>query len=439
MHKRLLLAGIAICAVLLGVFASQPKQEQAVEQEVTAHFWIGSDEVESETVLKGVCPQAQVSVPEGLCFVGWLDGSGNTVEPSLEPLQEDANFYAQVYPILSAHTPYLFADADGLIHPDEPLSADDLSQALYALAAEGAGSYFPDLSGLPRELGSEELVSSLAFFFPAEQVQAAFPDAAGQVSRREFARGMNVLLGRGDFETVAAEVVLPPDLGSDPTLWGDLLEASVAHTILEDGKTLLSMALETLQDERGFLTIDGWLYCLNADGTLAQDADVGVLHFGADCRYTSGDTELDTLVAQILDGIIQENPELTGLDLLRKAFEYSRDSFTYLRKQPFAFGATGWETECAKEMFQTGLGNCYNYAASFWALARGLGYEAVAISGTMTKTDQPHGWVEIPWEGEMWICDPEEEMVYRTQRDIFDRDMFFVSYSRGTYWNYKRA
>jgi hypothetical protein len=30
------------------------------------------------------------------------------------------------------------------------------------------------------------------------------------------------------------------------------------------------------------------------------------------------------------------------------------------------------------------------------------------------------------------------EMVYRFERDIFDKDMFMVDYERGKYWNYKR-
>ncbi len=427
-----------ICVLLLFLLALRPQEAQGPKQKATVHFWIGSQKVQSETVWKGDYPQEPVDVPEGLTFAGWKNADGNVVDPYEEPVQGETNYYAQVYPILSKHVPYLFADADGALRPEEPLSGADLTKALNALAAEGTGRYFPDLSKLSEKLGSEELTGSLAFFFPAEQVRAAFPNASEEVSRLDFARGMNILLGRSASEKVAGEVVLPPDLGGDPMLWGDFLEAALAHTHGEDGKTMLHMALETLCDERGFLTVDGWLYCLGADGALVHDADVGALHFGPDCLYTSGDTELDALVAQILDGIIQDNPELTGLDLLRKAFEYSRDSFMYLRKPPMEFGATGWEVERAKQMFQTGRGNCYNYAASFWALARGLGYDAVAISGTMTKTEQPHSWVEIPWEGEMRICDPETEMAYRVNRNIFDKDMFFLTYSTGRFWNYKR-
>ena len=89
-------------------------------------------------------------------------------------------------------------------------------------------------------------------------------------------------------------------------------------------------------------------------------------------------------------------------------------------------------------MYQEKKGNCYNFAASFWALARGLGYDATAISGTMTSTDQPHGWVEIPFDGENYIFDVEMEYVYVHERDVHDKDMFMVSLEDGEWWNYKR-
>ena len=123
---------------------------------------------------------------------------------------------------------------------------------------------------------------------------------------------------------------------------------------------------------------------------------------------------------------------------MRRAFWYCRDSFTYLRRYGYNFGETGWEIDDAKMMFLEKRGNCYNFAASFWALARGLGYDATAISGTMTATDQPHGWVEIPFDGEDYIFDVEMEYVYVHERDVYDKDMFMVTLEDGEWWNYKR-
>ena len=88
-------------------------------------------------------------------------------------------------------------------------------------------------------------------------------------------------------------------------------------------------------------------------------------------------------------------------------------------------------------MFTTLRGNCYNYAASFWAVARGLGYEAYAISGTVTQTDQPHGWVEIDFDGKTYIFDCEWEMAYRVKQNRYDMDMFMIDRQSAKYWNYK--
>lgn len=446
MFKKSFLIATALCALVLCLLAgcsSDPKQTEpgVVDPSVnyTVRFWIGTENVKNETVSAGERPQSQIPVPDGLTIAYWKDSAGNAVDPSSTKLTANADYYAMVYPALTEHAPYLFADENGRLRPDEALNTLDFTEAMNALATDAARAYFPDMPKLSREMDGEELVSSLAFFFPRERVEAAFPDAGERVTRAAFAKGMNTLLGRGASETAAitGKAALFPDLGADTSLWSDLLEAAIEHAPSEGGKAITDAFVSSVSTN-GFFNIGGWLYYADADGNLARNTDVGELHFDENGRYTSGDAELDAIVAGILDGIIRDNPDLTGLDLLRKAFEYCRDSFMYLRKEAFPFGATGWETERAKEMFQKGLGNCYNYAASFWALSRGLGYEAVAISGTMLHDPQPHSWVEIPWEGEMRICDVEEEMYYRTEREDYSYDMFFLTYEEGTYWTYAR-
>jgi transglutaminase-like putative cysteine protease len=142
------------------------------------------------------------------------------------------------------------------------------------------------------------------------------------------------------------------------------------------------------------------------------------------------------MVAEVLAPIVMTNASAERIDILRKGFEYCRDAFTYLRKDPYNVGDIGWEIEDAKEMFGTGLGNCYNYAAAFWAVARGLGYEARAISGTCTDTDQPHGWVGLYYEGTRYFVDPEWQYAY-TEREVFDKDMFMLTMDEVWWWTYK--
>ena len=122
---------------------------------------------------------------------------------------------------------------------------------------------------------------------------------------------------------------------------------------------------------------------------------------------------------------------------IRAAYDYVRDGFQYLRRNFYDLGETGWEVEEALTMLSTGRGNCYNYAAAFWALARGLGYDAQAISGTMGWDYERHGWVVIYDEsGTRLTYDTETEMAYR--RDgVYNRDMFAMSPAFAAGWNYK--
>ena len=142
-------------------------------------------------------------------------------------------------------------------------------------------------------------------------------------------------------------------------------------------------------------------------------------------------------MAGILQNIMEQNPSADRLTLLRRGHEYCRDAFTYLRKNSYAMGKKGWEVNDAKVMFTSLRGNCYNYAAAFWAVARGLGYEAYAISGTVTQTDQPHGWVEIDFDGKTYIFDCEWEMAYRVKQNRYDMDMFMIDRQSAKFWNYK--
>ena len=87
-------------------------------------------------------------------------------------------------------------------------------------------------------------------------------------------------------------------------------------------------------------------------------------------------------------------------------------------------------------MLTTGRGNCYNYAAAFWALARGLGYDARAVAGTMGWDYEPHAWVDIDdAEGNRLTYDCETEMAYRRDGE-YGKDMFAMSRWFAAGWNY---
>lgn len=432
----------ALLALILLLTACQTPPAETSEPTAalcTLRYMVGDTLYAEQTLEVGQTPQAMSPQVPGLLFRYWTDAAGKPVRTESTPLTGDTTYTAFGFPDLGSHNAFLFPDADGLLRPEAALTANDLSAALTALAAEGAADHFPRLPSGPQAVTPEAVIDLLGCFFPESAVTEAFAGAAGDtLPRGEFAAAMCVLLGRTGDETLEppGDMILPGDITEKTDHAAALLEASVPHTPAAGGRTWAQVELPSGL-ETGFVNLDGWLYYVQEDGHLLRDGSVGLLEFGSDGRYTCGDPELDAIVAGILDELIRNNPDKEGLDLLHEAFYYCRDSFEYLRKGPYGKGALGWEVADAKEMFTTLKGNCYNYAASFWALARGLGYQARAISGTVTGSNQPHGWVFIEIDGADYIFDTEWEMAYRVQQLRFDMDMFMIPENRWYYWNYQ--
>lgn len=400
-------------------------------------FYVGDTLHSQQKVADGKCP-AYISVEEeGMVLRGWQDENGEMVDVTAVPITDHANYSAVLYPALDCHSPYLFVDEKGMARPNDALTCDDLTQALIALADMAAKKHFPPLPTGSEAVSRDDVRKTLTSFFLPEEVDAVLPVSdAAQLLRWEFATAMNLLLQRGGSEQAvfSAETKLPIDLFRDQGGVCDMLEATVPHETSAEG--ILWQNVEIFQFQPGFLNIDGWLYYLQENGRFLMDGDVGTLHFDENGRYTSGDAELDAQVAEILSRLISENPDVDNLQLLRQCQIYCRDTFQYLRRNAYEFGATGWEIEDAKTMITTGRGNCYNFAAAFWALARGLGYEAYAISGTCLKDQQPHSWVMIAFDGEEFFFDPEWEWAYR-DRGEYNEEMFKLSLSKAMRWGYR--
>ena len=186
---------------------------------------------------------------------------------------------------------------------------------------------------------------------------------------------------------------------------------------------MLNPEEDTAQQERqarlaaqkdGFLLDKGYLYAVDETGELRSNTYVGVLYFREDGRYTSGSEDLDRMVA----GAIRKSTDekMTRMDMLRAMYEYTRDHIKYVGfgnhedSYKAAHGKDGWMVESAIYALENGTGNCYHFAATFAALARGVGFQAYAASGLIGSEDQEHGWVEIVDDsGEVWYSDPETE------------------------------
>lgn len=414
---------------------TQPESKPAVYHKAT--FYFGDLVFSEQMVEQGNAPAVTQMRVSGLNFIGWADQTGAVVDISQQLLSGDTSFYAVAYPELHNHVPFLFSNSDGMLCPDEPLTSEALSKALHALASDGAEVFFPELSTENTAVSTEELRDIMSNFYPLSSIDEVIPKENTTVTRRKFAAYICTLLGRTADEKIQLSdgAVVSMDVNIDAPDYVALLEASVAHTPDTQG-TLWSEADLPTGLEPGFTNIQGWLYYVQEDGRLLRNSQVGALTFGEDGRYTCGDAELDQIVADVLHEILSANPDAERIDLLRKAYEYCRDSFTYLRKDPYGIGATGWEIADGKKMFLDKRGNCYYFAGAFWALAQGLGYEARAISGTCTGTDQPHAWVIIAFDGVDYFFDPQWENNYHT-REIYDKDMFMLSLDRVWWWNYK--
>ncbi len=412
--RACLLLIAVLCALMLAGCgserAAEPEATEAPPNVYQVRYFFGKDLLQSQEVTEGQRPaQLELSLP-GLRFSGWVDAAGTAVRPERTDVTGDTDYYAAVLPKLDNHVSYLFPDADGFLHPDEPLTWHALYDALHALVYPAAAEYLPEIPVKNEPVPADEFFDVLLALFPADKVNAALPSESGDtVTRREAAVILNDLLGRGRTETVTLrrDAVAAPDVSpAAPDYW-DLVEASVSHIPDDWGESWQRCEIPA-RYAPGLLLLDGRLYCIGEDGAMLTDTESGGLAFGRDGVYTSGNAELDGYVVGILASIMRENPGADRLELLRAAYNYSRESFTYLRKSPFDFGATGWEAEAAVEMFSTLYGNCYNYAAAFWSLARGLGYDAYAYSGTISEA--PHGWVEITIDGTNYLFDPELEM-----------------------------
>ena len=431
---------VPILILLLGLLCAcgepvEPPTEPAVYY--TVSYLVGDSVYTSQTVEQGKCPEAVTVEIPGLEFTGWLDGSKNPVDPTQVSVNGNISYVAQGTPRLQRHMPYLQINEFGFLRPEDLLTVDELEFALQALSEEAAWPFLPTLPA-SANLTGQQLRGVLEVFFPQEQVSGTVTCAdTDAVTRAMFATYMHTLLGREDTEAfiLGAGTQIPQDVTALRTDKEALLEASLRHTTDDAGQHWSDLELLTGWDP-GLHLVDGWLYYVQEDGQLLRDGQLNRLTFGPDGRYTSGDPELDTLVADILKRIVEENPDLEGLDLLRKVYDHCHQDYKYLRKSAYDFGATGWEVEDAKEMIQTGRGNCYNFAAIFWALASGMGYDVQALAGTCTGTDQPHGWVGLHYEGQRYFVDPEWQYAY-TEREVFDKDMFMLTMDEVWWWTYK--
>ena len=218
--------------------------------------------------------------------------------------------------------------------------------------------------------------------------------------------------------------------------YNNIMEASTAHTYSSDGgaEQWTSCTVVPAELPDGLLHKDGWLYYFDsAKNDIVRNASVGNFDFDANGHFTSGNTQLDGLLYDIY--VTHTNGGMTVREeqRLRALYNYTRDSFKYLRRSPYPFGVLDFMEEDALRILTTGYGNCYCYASLFWYLARWEGYDARIFNGTVGSSRSPHSWVEITFDGTSYIFDTELEMSYRLKGQYINMYKWL-----GYGWHYRK-
>lgn len=395
------------------------------------------------------------------------------------------------------HPAYINGYPDGTFKPENHITRAEAAMMFYGLLEKTypervefddvtADSWYYDAIGLlaaggiidvtsyevyPDELVKRgEFVSMLSHFFPNKNYDCDYPDvpedspyyddiakatelgwvtgypdgtfgADRNITRAEATVLINRALNRtGDKDYVDTVIIIPAfsDIFAEHWAYYNVMEATVDH---ECGRSQENTELWENVDTDGMRRFAG-LYSVGTDlyyidpetGLPVTNTEVNGFKFGPDGKYTSGDAEIDGYVTEVLEGIVK--PGMTQEEKLRAAYLYTRDSFTYLRRNYYEVGHTGWTLEDARIMFQTKRGNCYCYTSVFYYLTRQLGYESTAHAGIVGNSPSPHGWVEIEFDGVTHIFDTELEMAYR-KKGVYYYDFYMMSYDEIP-WPYVR-
>lgn len=254
------------------------------------------------------------------------------------------------------------------------------------------------------------------------------------ITRGEAVAIVNRALGRvPDREAInnRGNFLLYLDLPTDHWAFYDIMEASLPHQYehADGGGELWSTCyLPEAQRAPGFHLVDGKLFYVQENRFYARNTRIGLLEFGNEGYYTTGDPGLDQQLTEIVQNktVPEWDPELN----LQVLYRYVCDNFDYQPDEMLSPGEEGWEARFAMKILENGQGNCYGFAGLMTVLARKLGYQAKGVSGEFQNDFQgftSHGWVEVAVENEILLCDPEIEGVYAANRNL-DWDLFMKHY-----------
>ena len=429
--------------------SSQPEATPASEGKTyTVTYFLDGELIAQETVPEGKSPTRAPILWENRGILHWNNANGTETDIWAASVHADTVYEAVTGPELKRRGAYFDAEKDGLFHPLDKFTRSDAVRVVYNLLSQKPtgetflkdvttrarcyqaattlvtagyvsldeqGRFYPDVA-----ITREDLTALLSRLFSSWAVQESLASMGEALTRGQAAMIINGLLELDEVE----KKPYFPDVSPDMTEFSAVECAGIDGTL---------PWVKGDRAEPGFVNLDGYLYCVGEDGYFLRDTMKGTLYFDVTGRYTSGDEAVDKYVADIIDA--QTKSTMSREDMLRTLYLYVRDHYLYLKRSLYDVGETGWELKETLVMFQTGKGNCYNFSGAFWALARGIGYDAVCYSGLVGRGRDPHSWVEIEFDGVPYIFDVETEMSQRLQDDYIS-NLYKMTYKQGEYWSY---
>lgn len=173
---------------------------------------------------------------------------------------------------------------------------------------------------------------------------------------------------------------------------------------------------------QGWYDIDGGIYYVQTDGSLAQNTTVLGAVIGEDGRALSAATETEPAVS-VPESTVKDpafynqvmsvvnactNDSMSDLQKLRACYNWVINNVSYKRTYDTPSG--DWTASYAKQVLDSGVGNCYRYAATFAYLAKALGFDAKVRTGQIQAArggTTPHAWDIITIDGTEYIFDTE--------------------------------
>ena len=369
-----------------GALREQSSEPTAEPESIrySVEFRQGDLVLSAQSVEEGALPEVPAGADHAR-LLGWTDESGERADPA-RPVTHDTVYLADTRPLLAADSGWLLPREHGFLMPEDAFTRRDAAAALEVLLADSAEAgtitaAWDDVAEDTQPLTAEEFRQLLYALFAVEDADSVYAEAFAEgetaVTRARAAFCLSRLM---DAEPRAD--LYFPDAAPDRPDYAELSAAAAPGEL--DRSALLAEAVDS------FLWFDGYLYRIDEEGYFLTDMEFEGLTYGPGGQYTSGDTQLDDLVAGTLTELT--DPAQTRRERLRTIYLHVKNDFKYLVRNYYASGEHGWEIPEALYMYENGRGNCYCYAGMFWSLARGLGYTATAYSGTMGNQNQPHAW-----------------------------------------------